>query len=187
LSRAAHLAIPLNGGKNNHISGRDITKYVKNAVQQRANMRLKDTAMHVTNGSTRKPKLSEKQLQEGLILHLKGVQGLFILQFGKPGGHGALRGAVPVGLPDLLVIVPPARMNWGWPRADPRTQFPAVHIYFEVKTSRGRPTKGQPEMQAELREQGVRVEVIQSDDITEACRQVERVLAEEGVLLRVWE
>ena len=62
-----------------------------------------------------------------------------------------------------------------------------IHVYFEVKTLRGKPTKGQPEMQAELRELGCRVEVILSDDVTEACRMVERVLAEEGVSLREWE
>jgi len=78
-------------------------------------------------------------------------------------------------------------MNWGWPRADPRTQFPAVHIYFEVKTSRGKPTKGQPEMQAELREQGCRVKVLAAYSIEDGVRQVERVLAEEGVSLRDWE
>ena len=131
--------------------------------------------------------MREVDLQDGIREHLAKVQGLRSYAFASSGTHGPLHGAVPTGWPDLLVIVPPERMNWGWPRSDPRTQFPAIHIYFEVKTLRGKPTKGQPEMQEELREQGVRVEVIAADSIEDGVRQVERVLAEEGVSLRDWE
>ena len=42
-------------------------------------------------------------------------------------------------------------------------------------------------MQAELREQGCRVEVIAADSIEDGVRHVEAVLREEGVVLREWE
>ena len=42
-------------------------------------------------------------------------------------------------------------------------------------------------MQAELREQGCRVKVLAAYSIEDGVRQVERVLAEEGVSLRDWE
>jgi hypothetical protein len=125
--------------------------------------------------------VNERTLQDGIRAHLAQVQGLRSYAFASSGTHGPLHGAVPTGWPDLLVIVPSSRIN---PVFVP--EHCPLHIYFEVKTLRGRPTKGQPEMQAELREQGVHVEVIQNDSIEEACRIVEAVLAEEGVVLREW-
>ena len=126
--------------------------------------------------------VNEATLQNGIREHLARVQGLRSYAFAPSGTHGPLHGVLPTGWPDLLIIVPSERLYGYGPE-----ESSALHFWFEVKTSRGKPTAGQPEMQDELREQGVRVEVIQSDDTTEACRQVERVLRDEGVVLREWE
>lgn len=123
--------------------------------------------------------VNEKTLQNGIREHLWKAQGLRSYTFAAVGTHGEMRGEVPTGWPDVLVIVPAMRQN-------KYTSADVKHIYFEIKTKRGKPTKGQPEMQAELREQGCRVELIQTDDVEEGIRMVEAVLGEEGVALRSW-
>lgn len=130
--------------------------------------------------------MNEKTLQNGIRNHLSKAQSLQSYAFAAVGTHGEMRGEVPTGWPDVLVIVPESRRMTN---PDPRNPWRAVgplHVYFEVKTKRGKPTKGQPERQAELRELGCRVEIIQSDDVDEAVRAVEAVLHNEGVLLREW-
>jgi len=131
--------------------------------------------------------VNEALLQQGIRSHLGQVQGLRSYAFAPAGTHGPLHGVIPIGWPDLLVIVPESRRRTNPDRYSAWRAVGPLYIYFECKTGRGKPTRGQPEMQAEMREQGCRVEIIQSDDITEACRMVERVLAEEGVVLREWE
>jgi len=44
----------------------------------------------------------EKQIQAAIVEVLR-FKGYAVYEFAKPGGHVALRGAVPVGWPDLLV------------------------------------------------------------------------------------
>ena len=122
--------------------------------------------------------MNERTLQQALVDHVRQVHGLLIVEFAKPGTHSRLRGVLPTGWPDWCVIVMVPITKW----------FSiSKHIYFETKTLRGTVSMEQTLMHTLLREQGVRVEIIQSDDITEAVRQVERVLAEEGVVLRGWE
>jgi len=131
--------------------------------------------------------INERLLQDGIREHLAKIQGLRSYAFAAGGTHGPLHGAVPVGFPDLLVIVPESQRRTNPDRYSAWRAVGPLHVYFEIKTLRGKPTKGQPEMQEELREQGVRVEVIAADSIEDGVRQVERVLADEGVVLREWE
>lgn len=136
--------------------------------------------------SDRAVKISEKVLQDGVRLHLAQVQGLRSYAFAAVGTHGPLHGVVPTGFPDTVVIVPESRRRTV---QNPYSAWRAVgplHAYFEMKTGRGSVKPEQERMHEELRELGCCVEVIQSDDIDDAIRQVERVLADEGVLLREW-
>lgn len=124
--------------------------------------------------------MNEKLLQAGIVRHLREVQGLPVYEFGKPGGHGPLAGSVPAGWPDTLVIVSPNRINKA---PCPRP----LHIYFEIKTMQGKVLLEQAQMHTELRELGVPVMVVQSDDVEVAIRMIESVLRDQGVMLRKWQ
>ena len=87
-------------------------------------------------------KQSEKALQEDIVTWLRlALPHALVFQFARPGGHKALMGAVPVGCPDLLVIIPGSvETDYELPK----------HFFFEVKTLSGRLTIGQEAMWARL-------------------------------------
>lgn len=111
------------------------------------------------------PRISEKALQEQICQYIAlSAPGVKVYQFGKPGGHAALRGALPVGWPDLLLL------NRG-------TLSPEV-LFVEVKAPGGKLSEGQERMRRELLDAGAHAYVCYS------VEQMGDILRQHGVSLR---
>ena len=92
---------------------------------------------------------SEKDLQSALVQRLAlDLEGpVAILQFGKPGGHRQIAGALPPGCTDLLVA------GRGLPR-----------VWIELKVGSNQPTDDQLEFMAQMRYVGDEAQTCWSED-----------------------
>lgn len=109
---------------------------------------------------------SEAQIQVQIVAFLER-EGFLVLQYAVPGGHRELRGAVPVGHPDLLAI--------GHHRDDYDRETDCRcmldHIWFEVKADKGRLKLAQSEIHTLLRKAGDPVYVVRSvEDVMDALK-----------------
>lgn len=89
------------------------------------------------------PLISEKALQLCVVQHLS-LLGWLVLEYGKPGGHRRLAGALPPGHPDLCCI------------KDGRI------VWLELKTPQGKVTDRQELMHLEMTEAGANIRVVRS-------------------------
>ena len=90
-------------------------------------------------------KHSEKQLQRSIVEILE-LHDWYVCEYGKPGGHAALRGAVPEGHSDLLVLkrLPTGPVAW----------------FIEVKVPGKKPTPEQWAFMDRMIQAGAKANVI---------------------------
>ena len=109
-----------------------------------------------------KPQQSEAELQAA-ARQLLSLEGILYYEFAPPNSRahcpkcgavvGNLAGAVPVGFPDMLVILPSVVVQRGV-ATTLRWRDEPVYLHLELKSARGKPSKEQPARRMEIQAVG---------------------------------